>query len=327
MLKTIEEINDVEIDAGVVVNGVDNANLMSVDSTEPIKTKNEEEKISANDIDISKEVEKKEEKKEEKTEKKEEEKEEKIEKKKEKEEKKSDESTDSKGVQKRINQLTKKMRTAERENDFSRARVKELEKELEKFEFKTLKDEDKKPLKVDFEDEDDYIEALTDWKIDKKLGKTQQNAAKETRLKEEQDAVGETFKGLDNALEKGENKYDDFKELIMDKDLVIGSEVTQIILDTEIPEDIMYHFANNPEESERVSNLDPIRIAKEIGKLEISLKTVKKKEEKKEEKKKVKKQSNAPEPITPVKTDGVTEKDPEKMSPKEYKEWRSKEKE
>ncbi len=316
MLKSIEEIKEVEIDAGVVVNGVDNANVMSIDSTEPIETKVDKKKVSDENIDTSK----KEEKGEEKEEEKEEEKLEEKEKKEEKKIKQVKEPADSKSVQKRIGKLTKKMRTAERERDFNKDRVLELEKKLEKYEFKTP--ENDKPLKVDFDDEDEYIEALTDWKIKKELGKNQQSEAVRAKVKAEQDAVTESYKELDNVLESGKEKYEDFDELVMDKDLVISSEVTQILLDTDIPDDILYHLASNPEESERLSNLDPIRIAKEIGKLEVSLNTASKEEKK--EKKKIKKQSKAPEPITSIRTDGVVEKDPNKMSPKEYRVWRAK---
>ena len=318
MLKSIEEIKEVEIEAGVVVNGVDNANLMSVDSTEPIETEVETERVSEADIGASEEEKEKKEK-EEKEEKKKEKSEEKSEK---KEEKQVEEPADSKKVQKRINKLTKKMRTAERENEFNKKRADELEKKLKEYDFEVPGDD--KPLKVDFDDEDEYIEALTDWKIEKKLGKTQQIAAKDEQIEAEQDAVKESYGELDNAIDSGKEKYEDFTDLVMDKDLVISSEVTQILLDTEIPEDIMYYLASNPEESERISNLDPLRVAKEIGKIENSLETAEKNEVKKLVKKKVKKQSKAPAPISSVRTDGVTEKDPNKMSPKEYREWRSK---
>jgi len=318
MLKSIEEIKEVEIEAGVVVNGVDNANLMSVDSTEPIETEVETERVSEADIGASEEEKEKKEK-EEKEEKKKEKSEEKSEK---KEEKQVEEPADSKKVQKRINKLTKKMRTAERENEFNKKRADELEKKLKEYDFEVPGDD--KPLKVDFDDEDEYIEALTDWKIEKKLGKTQQIAAKDEQIEAEQDAVKESYGELDNAIDSGKEKYEDFTDLVMDKDLVISSEVTQILLDTEIPEDIMYYLASNPEESERISNLDPLRVAKEIGKIENSLITAEKNEVKKLVKKKVKKQSKAPAPISSVRTDGVTEKDPNKMSPKEYREWRSK---
>ncbi len=335
MLKTIDEIKNVEIDAGVVVNGVDNANLMSVDSTEPIKT--ESDKIDKPDALETKVETKKEEKKSEESEKvepndlSEEKSSIKKEEKpsaKEEEKKKSDELVSkpetSKKVQKRIGKLTKQWRTAERERDFEMAKRLELEEELRKVKAALpVKD---RPQKVDFEDEDEYIEALTEWKIDNKLKASQEETEKELKIKEEKDSVLDTYNGLDEAVENGKDKYDDFDEIVFDEDLILSSTVTHITLDTENPEDILYYLASNPEESKRISELDPVRSAMEIGKLEIRLLAEEEMRAKTEVETKNleprKKQSKAPAPITPIRTDGVVDKDPNDMSPKEYRAWR-----
>jgi hypothetical protein len=330
MLQSSDEVKAVEI----VINGVDNANLMSVDSTEPVTMKVEEEKVSEDDIDIvdkkdetveielaTEEEKEEKEKKEEKVDAKEEKKEQTPKKEKKKEEEKSStKPEDSKSVQKRIGKLTKKMRTAERERDFEKEeklaeieKRKEAEKKLEEVEFKSL--EGSKPKKADFEDEDEFIEALTDWKIDLKF-KSSQTEKREAEVKKpvDEEVTTEPIPGLDDALVAGRDKYEDFDELTGSKDLLFSIKLAEITLETENPEDIMYYLANNPEESERLSSLSDIKAAREIGNLEIKLKAPKK----------VKKQSKAPEPIKPIKTDSKIEKDPNKMSAKEYREWREK---
>jgi len=337
MLKTIEEISEVEKDAGVVVNGIDNANLLSVDSTESVQSKPDKEKVSDEDIDIKTEteIEIEIENKEEKTEKKEkveksetgkkDDKEEKVETKIEKESNKVDdgvEPTDSKNVKKRIGKLTKRMRTAERDSEFSKRRIAELKEEVKAL--KTKVPDDSKPNKADYDDEDEYSEALMDWKVDKKFNDAEIDKVNKAKETVEKDEVDESYSDLDDALEAGREKYDNFDKLVMHDDLIISENVTQILLDTEIPEDIMYYLAENPDESEELSKLDPIRIAKEIGKLEVKLSKVEKKEAEPEPEKKMKKQSKAPAPIESVKTDGVVDKDPEDMSPKEYKAYREK---
>ncbi|MCP3924927.1 MAG: hypothetical protein GY714_20300 [Desulfobacterales bacterium] len=344
MLKTVEEIKDVEIKAGVIVNGVDNANLMSVDSTEPVETKADSTDKLDEDSDTSKKEEvevKKEEKETEGEGKKEDIVDDSLEKEepnaKKKEEKKVDNGLaakpdDSKKVQKRIGGLTKKWRTAERERDFEKEKRLEVEKKLEELSSKIPVEG--RPQKKDFDDEDDYIEALTDWKIDNKLRQSQEKSTKKEKEKEEKDAVIDTYNGLDDALEQGRDKYEDFDELVQDENLIITPTVTQITLDTEIPEDILYYLASNPEESERISNLDPVRSGMEIAKIEVKLINeteveVEKESElepKIEQPKPTKKQSKAPAPIVPVQTDGVIEKDPEKMSPKEYRAYRESQK-
>ena len=333
MLKTIDEVKNLEIEAGVVVNGIDNPNMMSVDSTEPVetkadelvKTKEEEEKEAEKEV-----VEKKEEKKVEPEKKVEENKEKEEKEKKEKEDedkKKKDESaskpgqkvepTDSKNVQKRIGALTKRLRTAERERDF--AVDKNLESEAKVKELSSKVPDKEKPQKTDFEEEDEYIEALTDWKIDKKFKDSQVAVTKEIKDKGEKQGALDIYDGLDTVMESGREKYKDFNDVVLNEDLIISPELTKIVLDTDVAEDIMYYLASNPDESERISKLSTIKAAKEIWDIEGGLSE---KPKAKEEEKKVKKVTKAPEPITTVKTDGVIEKDPLNMNPKEYRAWR-----
>lgn len=326
MLKDLDEVKNVEIDAGVVINGVDNANLMSVDSTEPIKTVADSVDVPG-DLNVTKEEEKAVEKN---TEEKDEEKviidkslEEKSNAEEEEEEEEIDENFEvepeySKKVQKRISKITKKFRTAERERDFEKEKRLELERELEIATSQIPVDD--KPQKDDFDEEDDYIEALTDWKIDNRFKESREKSTKEIEENEEKDSMLETYNGLDEIMENGNDKYDDFDKLVLDEDLVLSSVIAQVALDTESPEEVIYYLASNPEESRRISKLDPIRVAKEIGKLEVKLFS------KEAEKPKPKKQSKAPAPITPVRTDGITDKDPNKMNAKEYRAWRESQK-
>jgi len=302
-----------------MINGVDSPQLMSVDSTEPIEIKVEEEKISSDDlsfgeekkVEVEEEKVKPEEKKEEKEEKKE-------------EEKPVLEPEDSKNVQKRIGKLTKKMRTAERERevikaerDSEREKIVELEKKLAATELKSL--EGSKPKKADFEEEDAYNEALMDWKVDMKFKSSEKIA--EAKVEKKEEKPPEEFEGADElneALARGREKYDDFEELTSDENLIFPVKLAQVVIELDDPEEIMYYLAQNPEESKRLSSLSSVKAAVEISKLDLEVKPV---EEKKEEPK-IKKQSKAPEPISSVKTDGAVEKDPEKMTPKEYRAYR-----
>ena len=351
LLKTVEEIKDVEVKAGVVVNGVDNPNIMSVDSTEPIavvtdsldvldddgkeelelkteKTEKKEEKEEKKEKKEEKKEEKQEKEKPEKDEKKEEDPEKIAAKEKEKKEKADDELAEpeySKKVQRRVGKLTKRMRTAEREAEYEKEKRLELQKKLDIANSKVLATD--KPLKKDFDDEDAFIEALTDWKIDQRFVKSQEAKEEKIKDKEEKDSVMETYTGYDDVMDDGIEKYDDFEKLVLHEDLILTPVVTQISLGTKNPEDVLYYLASNPDESERISRLDPVRSGMEIAKLEVKLLAeMEKSKEKKEEKEPVKKQSKAPAPIKPVRTDGALEKDPNKMNAKEYRAWRESQK-
>jgi hypothetical protein len=309
MITSVEELEQARNSDPRVVNGIDNANMMSVDSTEPIEIR--VERLDENGKILEEEIVPAEEKEVEPAEEKE------I------EEKESTVVPESAKIQKRIGELTKKFRTAERERDFERAKRVETEAKLNELLSKIPTTA--RPVKTDFENEEDYIEALTDWKIDSKLKASQNKEAVEAATKDEKETVLATYTALDDVMEKGKEKYSDFNDLAFATDLVLSPEVVNLSLDTEYPEDVLYYLVSNPEESERISSLSDVKAAKEIGKIEVKLTGEKAVDvESKKPTAPTKKQSKAPAPISPVVTTGAVDKDPASMSAKEYRAWREK---
>lgn len=332
MLKTIEEIKNADLPTSGVINGVDNANLLSVDSTAPVTT----------EVDVVENDEKKEE----------------VvagEKPVEKEEAADDETPEKKdepekavtppeekpplkkdAVQKRIDELTRKYRTAERDSMLKDKKVKELEEELLKL--KSTVPATVKPIRSSFEDEDAYLEALTDWKISERLRVQQEKTEQEVKSKSEVTENATINQSIDSMVESGREKYEDFEEIALDKDLRITPDMVGIIVESEISADIMYFLGKNPDKADEIAKMSPLKVAREIGKLEVQLVAeqggAEKEEEVEEEEKEVtppekaaakpvvKKVSHTPPPIKPPKALGVTEKDPSQMTPKEYRQWR-----
>ena len=335
MLQTMEEIRKVEMTPGMIINGVDNANLMSVDSTTPIVT--DTDVVSEKDDKAKEEVKVTEDKKEEKKEEKKEPEQkaadeptkqsvEKTEQDKEKEEK-VDDLKDP--VEKRIGKLTKKWRTTERERDFEKAKRLEAEAELAKL--KAQIPATGKPKREDFEDEDTFFEALTDWKIDAKMRSQQEVVAKKAGEETEKQAAEEFETELVEISERGKDKYEDYTERVFDKDLVLTQGMVETIIHSDIAEEILYYLGKNPDISAAIGEMTALKAAKEIGRIEARLVEGEKKEEKKEEKKAespapAKKLTQTPEPIEPVRSTGATEKDPSQMTPKEYRAWRERNK-
>lgn len=338
MLQTMDEIKKADLPTTGVINGVDNANILSINSIDPVATKVDEVKPSEDGKEeVKKEV--KEEVKEEKKEAKppEEKKDEEVkpDDSAKKEEKKADPpKTETKDpVEKRIGTLTKKWRTAERERDYEKNKRLEVEKELRELKAKTPAGD--KPKREDFEDEDKYIEALTDWKVESKLNAKLADTAKEVKEDEDKQVAAEIQEKVDEVTERGISKHDDYEEVVFVKDLALNQVMLDAILESDISEDILYFLGKNPDVSADIYKMKPLKAAKEIGKIEDRLVAEsskgplkeEKKEEKKEDKKDevkpvVKKTTNAPEPITPVKATGAITKDPSEMTPKEYRAWR-----
>ncbi|RPI84290.1 MAG: hypothetical protein EHM41_13780 [Chloroflexi bacterium] len=326
MLQTLDEVKAVELQVGQPINGVDNPNLASVDSTAVI--------VSPAADEVGGE-EKKEEKKDEKapvTAKPPDNK---------KDEGKEPESKETpppvKGVEKRIAELTKKMRTAERERDFERTKREEAEKKVQELQSQIPATD--KPKKEDFDDEDGYIEALTAWTVKETLRQSQTKVAGEVKTAEEREEVAEAYQTLDNAMDKGREKFEDFDTRVMAKDLVITPGMVEVALLSETAEEILYFLGSNPDISAEIAQMPDKAAARAIGKIEAQL--AKASEEAKAggdgkpkpnestegqvekppvHSKKVK--SDAPAPINPLRTGDGGEKRPEDMSPAEYRAWR-----
>ena len=334
MLQTMEEIKKADMNPGMIINGVDNPNLLSVDSTTPVVTDadviKKEEETKPEVKTAEKEPEKK------SGDKKEEEK--KVEEKakdeppkasaentdKDKKEVKEDDLKDP--VEKRIGKLTKKWRTTERERDFERAKRLEAEAELAKL--KSQIPSADKPKREDFEDDEEFLEALTDWKVESKLKTHSEVVTKKIGEDAEKQAATEIEQELEEISEKGQDKYEDYSTVVFDKDLVLTQGMVETALLTDIAEDILYYLGKNPDISAAIGEMPALKAAKEIGKIEARLVAEKKKpdEKKADPPAPAKKLTQTPEPIDPVRSTGAIDKDPSQMSAKEYRAWREKSK-
>jgi hypothetical protein len=320
MLKSLDEIRAAQLTVRPVINGVDDPSVMSIDSTAPFET-------PADEVDTKDEVEEKPATP--KTEKK-------VETEVKKEETPTDppQKKDETKTEKRIGELTKKWRTAQREADFlktqSAKRISELEEELQKLKSKVPAED--KPKREDFEDDEAFLEALADWKIDTKLKAAEGKEKKVKEDTEEKSVVDEVYEVMDQMIETGREKYDDFDAVAMDKDLMITTAMTELILESEISADIMYYLGQNPDEAAEIAKLTPLKIAKRFVEIELKLAESEKEEEEEESAPPAKpsvvkkKLTKTPEPITPVRETGAVEKDPSQMNAKEYRAWRERNK-
>lgn len=136
------------------------------------------------------------------------------------------------------------------------------------------------PLEVDqFANYDDYVEALAEQKAEQKLIQREQ-------VKRQQQLV-ESYSARE---EFARDKYDDFEQVAYNVSLPVTDIMAEVIQESEIGPEILYHLGNNPKEALRISRLPPALQAKELGKVEVALSNAPP----------AKKTSNAPEPITPV---------------------------
>lgn len=126
---------------------------------------------------------------------------------------------------------------------------------------------------------EDYAEALAERRAEELL--VQRETAKQ------QQALFEQYYDRE---ETARDKYDDFDQVAYNSSLPVTEIMAQSIQASDIGPDVLYWLGSNPKEAERISRLNPILQAKEIGKVEASLTS----------NPPVRKTSTAPAPIAPV---------------------------
>lgn len=214
--------------------------------------------------------------------------------------KERDEKGRFKGVQPRIDELTRARREAEREAAYWRTMATQASQQQAS----------EKPTPDKFTDYAEYVEALTDWKTEQKINeRMQQEGQRKVEMTRAQ-----TF----------EQRQAEFKAKAPDYDAVVGSSdapvtahVSAALLDSEAGPLLMYHFAKNPQVLERLNSMSEAQANREIGRLEASLAQAPQAP--------AVKTTAAPRPASVIGTQGRgATLDPARMSHEEYRAYRAK---
>jgi hypothetical protein len=229
-----------------------------------------------------------------------------------KEEGEEEEPSLPKGVQKRIDVITRKRREAERQAE---ALLKENE-ELKRL-IQTAETEKKISLELEepdidkFETEEEYQKAIIDYRVNLVLAKQAEEVRKEqaAAAQREQERIAQKkLEDIQASLSKGYGKYDDFEDAI--QDLNVTGDMLYIMDRLPNMADVAYYLGKNPDVTTEIVEMtayDATFKLKEIS-----------------DKLKAKKTTKAPAPIKPVTATGGDIKTPEQMSMAEYMKFRDK---
>lgn len=118
--------------------------------------------------------------------------------------------------------------------------------------------QDAKPSRAQYADEEQFIDALTDWKLEQR-----DRAAHQGRQQEQLKSLATKTESLYQAAEKlpGFDR-EVFEELSLTK------AMAQTIIDSDIAPKLMAYLSANPAEVDRIGSLSHARQAAELGKLE-----------------------------------------------------------
>ena len=212
-----------------------------------------------------------------------------------------------KWVKERINKSTRKFYNEKQRADTAEAETTRLRKENEQLK-NSPKDLGEKPKMDDFDSEEEYMDKLTDWKMDKRdqdnATKSQDNKTKTTQQETEQDLN----RKMDTMLDNGQEKHDDFLAKVQNVPAnIFRQDVVAAVAETKNSDDVAYFLADNLAEAAKIAEMQPTQRAIALGEISARLSAPA-----------TKKPSNAPEPITTGGSRANGPIDESKLSDKEY---------
>lgn len=208
------------------------------------------------------------------------------------------------GVQKRIDELTRKAHEAEREAAFWREQAAKSQ---------APSTDATKPARDGFATDADYFEALADWKAEQKVGEFRKQQQAEALNKAEQNQTATRFELYQERVSTALDAMPDYHEVVGGSDVPAEAHVLEAILDSEQGPQLAYHLAKHPDVAQRLNEMTPVHAAREIGRLEAQL------AQPKTETPPPKRTTNAPPPINPVRgSNGQFTKSPDQMTDAEW---------
>lgn len=192
------------------------------------------------------------------------------------------------GVQKRIDELTRHRYEAMAAAEQAKREREQMAVEIARLQqAQTPQETRPKPTREQFNyEEDAYLEALTDWKLEQRDAAAQRQASQ----RQQQAAQSQRREYIGTVNQRGEKEFPDYAEKVLNNPALVCTEDMALAMATaENGHKVAYFLGNNPGEAARIASLHPMQQAIEVGRLEARLTTATQK-----------KTTSAPPPIKPV---------------------------
>ncbi len=136
--------------------------------------------------------------------------------------------------------------------------------------------------------------------------------AGDPRVEADRLRAAEAMQDFELRMRDASGRFDDFDRIALNPDLRLNDAMVSVVTQSMMGPDILYHLGANPREAHRISRLDPLAAAHELGRIEAMLSMPP-----------PRKITGAPPPVRPVGGSDLPIKDPEQMTYEEYKRWRA----
>ena len=195
----------------------------------------------------------------------------------------------------RFEKITKQREEARAEAQKEREARESLEakvKELESRSQPQKAQSSEEPRPEQFTDMYEYAKALTDYKVDQRLGEEKQKVEQAKIEAQRQDVINTWTKRVQSA----KSEIPDFEEMVGSADVTVSNEIRDAIFESDVGPQLLYHLAENPEIAEKLQGMTLTTALRTIGKLEAQF------EKTEPQTKTVVGRSKAPAPINPIRS-------------------------
>lgn len=116
----------------------------------------------------------------------------------------------------------------------------------------------------------DYEDAMIDWRVESKLAQKQAEAQQQSAAQAEQVRAAEVQTKWGSTVEAGGAAHDDFAEKVLTPNgkWALSRDLYEMSCESAVGHEVLYHLANNPDESKRIYALTPAKQGVEFAKLE-----------------------------------------------------------
>lgn len=173
-----------------------------------------------------------------------------------------DEKGRFKGVQPRIDELTRKRHEAEREAAYWRGVATQGKAQPSAGDKPAAPD---KPTPDKFADYAEFVEALADWKADQRIAQALEKREAESAQKRQAETRIQSWEQRQAATRAAVPDYD---AVVGASDAPVATHVAEALQESEHGPALAYHLAKNPAELERLNGLSPREADRAIGRLE-----------------------------------------------------------
>lgn len=169
-----------------------------------------------------------------------------------------------KGFQDRISEVVAQRKAAETKAEDAERRAAELEAKLKVMEARPTPSEEKaRPQRFAFADDEQFIDALAEWKADQAISKRE--AAQ--REAQEKEATAQVMAAFQKRQTKVMAEIEDYADVIGQSKVQLPTHITDAIYEGKAGPLLAYYFAKNPDEAARFSRMRPATALMELSDL------------------------------------------------------------